>query len=98
VAGACDVYRHRADREAVPQWLVWCTAEIRRQPLTALTFAAATGFILGGGLRSQIGRRIVSFVGMALARGAMAQMASELLQQYGGENVGTSSRTQAGAF
>jgi hypothetical protein len=96
MAGSTD--RHSADRELVPQCLDWCTAEIRRQPLVALTLAATTGFVVGGGICSRMGRSILAFAGTSLARALIAELASELLQQYGEGSVGTSSGTEPGAF
>jgi hypothetical protein len=60
-----------AATDGVPEWLVWCDREIRRQPLTALTVAAASGFVLGGGLRSRIGRGLVLVAGRSLIRSAV---------------------------
>jgi hypothetical protein len=80
-----DNYWHPADRETIPPWLVWCTAEIRRQPVTALSIAAVTGFILGGGMRSRLGRQILTVAGTSLARGVMMEVASELVKQNEGD-------------
>jgi hypothetical protein len=57
--------------DGAPEWLLWCDREIRRQPLTALTVAAAAGFVLGGGLRSRIGRGLVLVAGRSLIRSAV---------------------------
>jgi hypothetical protein len=78
---------NEAKQEAVPQWLVRCTSEIRRQPLTALIVASAAGFVLGGGLRSRLGRRMFAVAGSTLARSIMVEMTSELLRSDGRDDV-----------
>jgi hypothetical protein len=95
---AGNAYRPPPGDQAISQWLSWCTAEIRRQPLTALTLGATAGFILGGGMRSHAGRKMLAFVGTSLARTVVTELATELLRQNDRDSVGTSNRVEAGAF
>jgi hypothetical protein len=66
--------------DGVPEWLIWCDREIRRQPLTALTVAAAAGFVLGGGLKSRIGRGLVLIAGRSLIRSAVYGFVAGLVE------------------
>jgi hypothetical protein len=84
--------------DAVPEWIAWCDREIRRQPLTALTVAAAAGFVLGGGLRSRIGRGLVLVAGRSVIRSAVYGFVAGLVENDGnGHNDTASSRTGSGA-
>jgi hypothetical protein len=84
--------------EAVPEWLSWCDREIRRQPLTALTVAAAAGFVLGGGLKSRIGRGLVLVAGRSLIRSAVYGFIAGLVEDDGNRNDDAASRrTGSGA-
>jgi hypothetical protein len=86
-----------AASEAVPEWLIWCDSEIRRQPLTALTVAAAAGFVLGGGLRSRIGRGLVLVAGRSLIRSAVYGFIAGLVETDGNEHDDAASpRTESG--
>lgn len=71
--------------DQAPEWLLWCDREIRRQPLTALTVAAATGFILGGGMRTQAGRGLVMVAGRSLLRSAFYGFIAGLVEDDGNE-------------
>jgi hypothetical protein len=84
-------------RGEVPEWLVWCTGQIRRQPLTALGLGATLGFLLGGGTRSSLGRRVLVVAGKSLLGGAVGGLVSELLEEHDRESVRTSTGTEAGA-
>lgn len=70
-------------REQVPEWFIWCNREIHRQPLAALTAAAAVGFVLGGGLRSQIGRGMVLVAGRSVVRSAIYGFVAGLMENHG---------------
>jgi hypothetical protein len=86
------------------EWLAWCTDQIRRQPLTALTLGATVGFILGGGIRSRLGRQILIISGQSLMRGAINGLMTQLLEEYErnsgrtstGDGSGTAKGTEAG--
>ena len=54
--------------DAVPGWMIWCDREIREQPFAALSVAAAAGFLLGGGLKSRVGRGLLLFAGRSVIR------------------------------
>lgn len=84
-------------REEVPEWLVWCTEEISRQPLTALTLGATLGFVLGGGARGNFGRHLVVIAGKSLVGGVVSGLLSQMLEEHGRDGVRTSTGTQAGA-
>jgi hypothetical protein len=87
-----------AAADAVPEWIVWCDREIRRQPLNALTVAAAAGFILGGGLKTRIGRGLVLVTGRSLIRSAMYGFIAGLVKDDANRHNGTASRrTGSGA-
>ncbi len=91
-----EMQPHARARGDVPEWLVWCTGQIRRQPLTALTLGATLGFVLGGGIRSRSGRRLLIIAGKTIAGGALGTMLSELTQEYGRDGIRPSTGTEAG--
>lgn len=84
-------------QEEVPEWLVWATREIRRQPLTALGLGATLGFILGGGTRSSFGRQLLVVASKSLVGGAVGGLLAEALKEHGRDGVRTSPRTEPGA-
>ena len=47
---------------------------VRREPLTTLAIAAATGFVLGGGVNRRIGLAILTFVGRNVVRGVATSL------------------------
>lgn len=84
-------------QDEVPEWIVWCTRQIRRQPLTALGLGATLGFILGGGTRSSFGRQLLVVASKSLVGGAVGGVLAEALKEYGRDGVRTSTRTEPGA-
>lgn len=83
--------QHPAPSEAVPDWLIWCDREIRRQPVTALTVAAAAGFVLGGGLKSRLGRGLVLLAGRSVIRSAVLGFIAGLVEEDGDRHSDTAS-------
>ena len=84
--------------EAVPEWFVWCNRQIHRQPLAALTAAAAAGFVLGGGLRSRVGRGLVLMAGRSVVRSAVYGFIAGLVEDHGsGHDDSASQGTGPGA-
>jgi hypothetical protein len=47
---------------------------VRNEPLTALSLAAAAGFIVGGGLKSRIGQAMLAIVGRIALQSAAASL------------------------
>lgn len=88
---------HAQAHGEVPEWLVWCTGQIRHRPLTALGLGATFGFILGGGSRSSFGRDLLAVVGKSLIRGAFGDLLSEVSEEHARDGVRTSAGTEAGA-
>jgi hypothetical protein len=80
----------------IPEWLVWCTGQIRRQPLTALEIGATVGFILGGGTRSSFGRHLLAVASKSLIGGAIGALLAEALKEHGRDGVRTSPSTESG--
>jgi hypothetical protein len=66
--------------DAVPGWMIWCDREIRHQPFVALSVAAAAGFLLGGGLKSRVGRGMVLFAGRSVIRSAVLGFIAGLVE------------------
>ncbi len=84
--------------EPVPQWFLWCNREVHRQPLAALTAAAAVGFVLGGGLRSRVGRGLIVLAGRGVVRSAVYGLIAGLVEDHGrGHDGATAQRTGPGA-
>jgi hypothetical protein len=83
--------------DEIPEWLLWCTREIRRQPLTALGIGATVGFILGGGTRSSVGRHLLVVASKSLVGGALGGLLAEAMKEHGRDGVRTSPRTEPGA-
>jgi hypothetical protein len=80
----------RRKQDEVPEWLVWCTKEIRRQPLTALGVGATLGFVLGGGARSTLGRDLLVIAGKSLVGAALGGLLAQMLEEDGRNRVRTS--------
>jgi|GEM_PF-5279597 hypothetical protein len=78
--------------EPVPQWFLWCNREVHRQPLAALTAAAAVGFVLGGGLRSRIGRGLIVLAGRSVVRSAVYGFIAGLVEDHGSRHDGATSQ------
>lgn len=47
---------------------------VRREPFASLAIAAATGFVLGGGVNGRIGLAILTFVGRKALRGVATSL------------------------
>lgn len=47
---------------------------VRREPLKTLAIAAATGFVVGGGVSGRIGLAILTFVGRNVLRGVATSL------------------------
>lgn len=72
-----------AGEAPVPEWFLWCNREVHRQPLMALTAAGAVGFVLGGGLRSRLGRGLVMLAGRSVVRSAVYGFIAGLVEDHG---------------
>lgn len=92
-----DAATCKTAQDEIPEWLLWCAREIRRQPLTALGVGATVGFILGGGARSSFGRHLLAVASKSLVGGAVGGLLAEALKEHGRNGVGTSPRTESGA-
>lgn len=92
-----DAAARETAQNEIPEWFLWCTREIRRQPLTALGIGATVGFILGGGTRSSFGRHLLAVASKSLVGGALGGLLAEALKEHGRNGVGTSPRTEPGA-
>lgn len=87
-----------APPDTVSEWVQWCDREIRRQPLSALTIAAAAGFVLGGGLRTSLGRGLVLVAGRSIIRSAVYGFIAGLVEEDGNRHDDSASRgTRSGA-
>lgn len=61
------------------------TERIREQPLMALGFAAAAGFVAGGGLWSRTGRIVLSLVGRATIRRLVVDTIAKSVMNHGSD-------------
>jgi hypothetical protein len=55
---------------------------VRDEPLTALAIAAATGFVLGGGVNRRLGLAMLTLAGRIALRGVAASMIAAMVTGF----------------
>jgi len=67
---------------------------IAENPLASLGVAAGVGYVLGGGLRSRLGRALILFAAKQVGQDLMANLLVTTIDGLGGRNNKTSAGTR----
>src|SRR5215469_745095 len=70
------------------------TQMILDNPIAALGVAAGVGYVLGGGLRSRLGRALIFFAGRRIGQGLLADLLVTTIDGFDGRNNQASTGTR----